>query len=69
VKGIEANVEVCGTALENSLVLATMLVPHVGYEKAAKVAKAALASGGTVTDAAVALGLGTREEIAAWLTG
>jgi aspartate ammonia-lyase len=64
VKGIEANVEVCETALENSLVLATMLVPHVGYAKAAKVAKAALASGGTVTDAAVALGLGTREEIA-----
>jgi aspartate ammonia-lyase len=69
VKGIEANVEVCETALENSLVLATMLVPHVGYAKAAKVAKAALASGGTVTDAAVALGLGTREEIAEMLAG
>jgi aspartate ammonia-lyase len=63
VKGIEANVEVCETALENSLVLATMLVPHVGYAKAAKVAKAALDGGCGIADAAVALGVTTREEI------
>jgi aspartate ammonia-lyase len=67
VQGIEANVEVCEGALENSLVLATMLVPHLGYARAAKVAKAALETGQSVTDAAVALGVGTRAEVAALL--
>ncbi|WP_071796889.1 aspartate ammonia-lyase [Natronohydrobacter thiooxidans] len=68
VAGIEANVAQCEGMLENSLVLATMLVPHIGYTKAAKVAKTALNTGQSVVDAAVDLGFGTREEIAALLT-
>jgi aspartate ammonia-lyase len=67
VKGIEANVAQCEGMLENSLVLATMLVPHIGYAKAAKVAKTALAKGQSVTETAVELGFGTREEIAAMI--
>ncbi len=67
VMGIEANVAQCEGMLENSLVLATMLVPHIGYAKAAKVAKTALARGQSVTETAVELGLGTREEIAAMI--
>ena len=67
VKGIEANVDQCEGALENSLVLATMLVPHIGYSKAAKVAKTALADGSSVTETAVKLGFGTAEEIAQML--
>ena len=69
VKGIEANVAQCEGMLENSLVLATMLVPHIGYARAAKVAKTALAKGQSVTDTAVELGFGTREEIAAMIAG
>ena len=67
VKGIEANVSQCEGALENSLVLATMLVPHIGYSKAAKVAKIALAEGAQVIETAVKLGYGTAEEIEAMI--
>ncbi len=65
--GIEANVAICEGALENSLVLATMLVPHLGYANAAKIAKTALANGQSVVAAAVDLGFGTPEEIGALL--
>ncbi|WP_424932415.1 aspartate ammonia-lyase [Amaricoccus macauensis] len=68
VRGIEANRAQCEGALENSLVLATLLVPHIGYAKAAKVAKHALAEDLSVTQSAVALGYGTAEEIQALLT-
>ena len=67
VKGIEANIDQCESALENSLVLATMLVPHIGYSKAAKIAKTALADGSSVTETAVRLGIGTAEDIAQML--
>ncbi len=67
IKGIEANVAQCEGALENSLVLATMLVPHIGYAKAAKVAKTALAEGAAVAETAVRLGFGTAAEIEAML--
>lgn len=69
VKGIEANVAQCEGALENSLVLATMLVPHIGYENAARVAKTALADGSSVAATALALGYGTEDQIAAYLQG
>ncbi len=67
VKGIEANVAQCEGMLENSLVLATMLVPHIGYAKAAKVAKTALSEGAAVAETAVKLGFGTADEIAQML--
>ncbi|MBA4204728.1 aspartate ammonia-lyase [Pannonibacter phragmitetus] len=67
VSGIEANVAQCEGMLENSLVLATMLVPHIGYAKAAKVAKTALSENASVTETAVKLGFGTAEEITAML--
>jgi aspartate ammonia-lyase len=65
VQGIQANASVCEDKLENSLVLATMLVPHVGYSAAVEVAKVALLENRTVREAAVILGIGTREEIEA----
>lgn len=68
VLGIEANRDVCETALKDSLVLATMLVPHIGYEKAAKIAKTALANDLNVPQAAAQLGIGTQEDIAAMLS-
>ncbi|MFN3925716.1 MAG: aspartate ammonia-lyase, partial [Pseudarthrobacter sp.] len=69
IAGIEANVAQCEGALENSLVLATMLVPHIGYAKAATVAKTALADGTGVAETAVRLGFGTAEEVQAMLHG
>lgn len=69
VSGIRANVAQCEGALENSLVLATMLVPHIGYARAAKVAKTALSTDQTVVATAVEMGLGTAEEIQAMIGG
>ncbi|UWQ56334.1 aspartate ammonia-lyase [Leisingera caerulea] len=45
VTGITANEDRCATLLDNSLVLATALAPHLGYDAAAAIAKEALASG------------------------
>ena len=64
VAGITANVAQCEGALENSLVLATLLVPHIGYAKAAEVAKTALVEGAQVAETAVKLGYGSAAEIA-----
>lgn len=45
VSGITANEDRCSALLENSLVMATALAPHLGYDPAAAIAKEALASG------------------------
>ena len=52
VDGIEANREACAATLERNLSLATALVPHIGYDAAAKLAKEAHASGRTVREVA-----------------
>jgi len=54
--GIEANREVIARHLRNSLMLVTALNPHVGYDRAAEIAKKAFAEGTTLREAAVALG-------------
>ena len=46
--GIEANRDVCRQYVENSIGLVTALVPVIGYEKSAAVAKEALKTGGSV---------------------
>jgi fumarate hydratase class II len=48
VAGIAANRETCAGFIEKSLALATGLVPRLGYDRAAEVAKNAYASGRTV---------------------
>jgi fumarate hydratase class II len=48
VEGISANREACAEFIERSLALATGLVPRLGYDRAAAVAKAAYDSGKTV---------------------
>jgi aspartate ammonia-lyase len=67
VTGIQADAAQAQAALEQSLVMATMLVPHIGYARAAKVAAAAMAEGCTVAEAAVALGHGTPDQVSAML--
>lgn len=45
---MEANVEACAAAVEKSLAMVTSLNPHVGYEKAAALAKEAFKTGKTI---------------------
>lgn len=63
IAGIEANADVCEGLLENSLVLATMLVPYLGYATAAKVARHALEHGQSVSDTVIAMGLAESEDL------
>ena len=57
VAGIEARPEMCARHMEASVGAATALVPLLGYERAAAIAKEALATGRTVRDLAEAAGL------------
>jgi fumarate hydratase class II len=52
IKGISANSEKCTSNLEQSLALVTALVPAIGYDKAAALAKEAYESGKTVREVA-----------------
>jgi aspartate ammonia-lyase len=63
VSGIEADTARCAALMENSLVLATALVPLVGYEAAAGIAKRALATGRTIADVALESGSLTRKQL------
>jgi len=45
----------------------TALNPHIGYDNAAKVAKHAYKTGGTLKGAAIELGLLTAEQFDAWV--
>jgi fumarate hydratase class II len=61
-EGIEPNRDVIERHLRNSLMLVTALNPKIGYDNAAKVAKYAHKSGGTLRAAAIELGLLSGEE-------
>jgi fumarate hydratase class II len=67
VAGIEANRPRIAELLERSLMLVTALNPHIGYDKAAEVAKKALADGLTLKEAAAALGYVTPEDFDRWV--
>jgi fumarate hydratase, class II len=67
VVGIEPNRDRIRNNLENSLMLVTALNPHIGYDKAAKIAKHAHAKGLTLRAAALELGLVTAEQFDAWV--
>ncbi|WP_088068916.1 class II fumarate hydratase [Gottfriedia luciferensis] len=62
VKGIEANIEVIERNLKQSLMLVTALNPHIGYEKAAEIAKLAYKEGTTLKEAALKTGYLSEEE-------
>ncbi len=62
VAGIEPNQAAIQENLQNSLMLVTALNPHIGYDKAAQVAKTAHKEGITLKEAAVRLGYATSEE-------
>jgi fumarate hydratase class II len=62
VEGLEPNRERIGELVQRSLMLVTALAPKIGYDNAAKIAKAAHASGATLRAEALASGLVTAEE-------
>ncbi|MDO9018464.1 MAG: class II fumarate hydratase [Deltaproteobacteria bacterium] len=62
VEGISADREVIARHLRDSLMLVTALNPVIGYDAAARVAKAAHAQGTTLREAAVALGVMSGED-------
>jgi fumarate hydratase, class II len=62
VDGIEPNRERIKEYVDRSLMLVTALSPHIGYDKAAKVAKKAHLEGTTLKEAALALGFLSEKE-------
>jgi fumarate hydratase class II len=62
VAGIAANEKIIAGYVQNSLMLVTALNPHIGYDKAAQIAKQAHEQGTTLKEAAVSLGILSAEE-------
>jgi fumarate hydratase, class II len=65
--GIEPQRDRIAQNLERSLMLVTALAPHLGYDAAARIAKAAHDSGKTLREAALELGLVTADQYDAWV--
>ncbi|KAG0193183.1 hypothetical protein DFQ28_006192 [Apophysomyces sp. BC1034] len=65
--GIEPNRARIDTLLNESLMLVTALNPHIGYDKAAQIAKKAHKENTTLKAAALALGYVTSEQFDQWL--
>ncbi len=65
--GIEPNHTLLKKNLENSLMLVTSLNPHIGYYKAAEIAKKAHKEGTSLREAAVALAYVTNEQFDEWV--
>uniref|UniRef100_A0A2H1WP92 fumarate hydratase n=1 Tax=Spodoptera frugiperda TaxID=7108 RepID=A0A2H1WP92_SPOFR len=66
-KGITANKEKIGKIMQESLMLVTALNPHIGYDKAAQIAKTAHKEGGTLKGTAIKLGILTAEQFDQWV--
>jgi len=67
VSGITANKRRIAELMERSLMLVTALSPHIGYDKAAEVAKKALKEGTSLKQAAQALGYVGPEDFDKWV--
>lgn len=67
VVGIQANHERIAELVACSLMLVTALTPHIGYDKAAQIAKKAHLDGSTLKQSALNLGYVTEEEFDRWV--
>lgn len=67
VVGIQANTERIDKLMNESLMLVTALNPHIGYDKAATIAKTAHKKGSTLKAVAVELGYLTEEQFDQWV--
>ena len=65
--GIEPNRQRIDELVQRSLMLVTALNPHIGYDKAAKIAKRAHQDGLSLREAAVASGFLSAEQFDAWV--
>jgi len=65
--GIEPNRERIAELVERSLMLVTALNPHIGYDKAAQIAKKAHKEGTSLREAAIASGHLTAEQFDQWV--
>lgn len=65
--GIEPNLQRIGKLLHESLMLVTALAPHIGYDKAAEIAKLAHQEGLTLKQAALELEYVTGEQFDEWV--
>ncbi|MBX3641258.1 MAG: class II fumarate hydratase [Nitrosomonas sp.] len=65
--GIEANLERIDTLTHHSLMLVTALNPHIGYDKAAEIAKKAHREGTTLKAAAITTGYVTAAQFDVWV--
>jgi len=66
-RGIEPNRARIAELLDRSLMLVTALAPHIGYDKAAEIAKKAHRDGATLKATALALGYVTAAQFDAWV--
>lgn len=67
VRGIEANPARLAELTERSLMLVTALTPHIGYDRAAEIAKFAHREGCTLKHAALTLGHVTEQDFEHWV--
>jgi len=67
VRGIEANRARIAEQMEHSLMLVTALTPHIGYDRAAEIAKRAHRDGCTLKQASLALGYVTEDDFDLWV--
>ncbi|MEJ5865933.1 class II fumarate hydratase [Pseudomonas farsensis] len=67
VAGIEPDPAQMAAHLERGLMLVTALNPHIGYDKAAEIAKKAYNEGKTLREAALALGYLSNEQFDEWV--
>jgi aspartate ammonia-lyase len=63
IEGIEARADLCAIHIEAGVSTVTALVPLIGYERAAALAKQALAEGRTVRERALLTGLLTETQL------
>lgn len=67
VRGIEAKHERIAQLLDRSLMMVTALVPHIGYDRAAEIAKRAHHEGTTLREAALATGHVSASDFDSWV--
>jgi len=67
VRGIEAEERRIRELVERSLMLVTALSPHIGYDRAAEIAKKAHHEGSTLREAALGLGYVSAQDFDRWV--
>ena len=67
IEGMQADAQQMAAHLERGLMLVTALNPHIGYDKAARIAKKAYAENLSLREAALELGYLSNDEFDAWV--